>query len=270
MATLSKENIILASTYHDPSFRLRILASTCLDFIKKHFKKVVISYTPMTSPKAIAFLEEKGFITRQSPSTTQVDTYNAALELALNLDQDIHFTKIFYSDFDRLIHWIVNYPEELKKVLLESSKTDFLHLGRSPRAFDTHPKTQKMTEVIINELCSNVLELKEKLDLLSACFIITKSLAKGLLHVLNHTPSGIYYTWPLYLWKHGMHPKYLEVEGLEWETPDQYQPEISREGYENWVRGFQSFEQWNKRVQFISECVEEIKCITECKLRNNF
>lgn len=262
--------IIVSSTYHDPLFRLREMLLTCLDFMTTHFKDVNICLTPTTSPQAIDFLEKKGFKVHKCNNSSRVNIYNSSLKQALDSGNLDNKSRILCIDFDRLLHWIAKYPKELKGVLYESHEVDYLHLGRTSRAFDSHPRTQILTESVINKLCSKTLGFGEDFDMISVCSIMTQSLAKGLLKINHHSPTGIYYNWPLYLWKHAESSKYLEVEGLEWETPDQYQPEILKEGYEKWLETFQSSEQWIRRVDFIRDCVEEISHIADFQIKSQF
>ncbi|HZW32494.1 MAG TPA: hypothetical protein VFF52_17400, partial [Isosphaeraceae bacterium] len=49
-----------------------------------------------------------------------------------------------------------------------------------------------------------------------------------------------------------------EVEGLEWETPDQYAAEIARLGYAAWLEQFQSALQWRRRVEMASLWIEAV------------
>jgi hypothetical protein len=65
-------------------------------------------------------------------------------------------------------------------------------------------------------------------------------LAKKLLKTQTKSIYGFYCEWPITLWRHAENPAYVEVEGLEWETPDRYQEEIKKKGYERWLREFQT------------------------------
>ena len=270
MSTNLNKFIIVSSTYHDPLFRLREILLSTSDFMLTHFKEVNICFTPTTSSEAIDFLEKNGFKINKSTSSLRVNTYNSSLKQALASEHLNNNNRILCIDFDRLLHWIVNYPKELEGVLYESLEVDYLHLGRSSRAFNTHPRTQKLTESVINKLCSKTLGFDDEFDIISVCSIMNRKLADGLLKINHHSPTGIYYNWPLYLWKHASRSKYLEVEGLEWETPDQYQPEILKDGYERWLEDFQSSEQWIRRVDFIRDCVEEISHIADFQIKSQF
>ena len=48
----------------------------------------------------------------------------------------------------------------------------------------------------------------------------------------------------------------IEVEGLEWETPDQYKDKIDKEGYSQWLSEFESLPEWEKRVKLIEKSTE--------------
>lgn len=45
----------------------------------------------------------------------------------------------------------------------------------------------------------------------------------------------------------------IEVEGLELETPDQYQKEITQSGYTAWLHEFESLPEWKKRVALLEK-----------------
>ena len=48
------------------------------------------------------------------------------------------------------------YPEELRRVAQQITQFDFTILGRTPRAFATHPRIQRDTEAIINHVFERV------------------------------------------------------------------------------------------------------------------
>lgn len=134
--------------------------------------------------------------------------------------------KLFYIDFDRLMHWCKNFPEELSHVMSHLNEKDLTLFGRSKRAFNSHASTQKETEIIINEIGSKILGLSNTYDIISVCWGFTPELGKKLLTVKNTTRTGFYGTWPLLLWKWASSKEYIETDGLEWETPDRYVKDI--------------------------------------------
>lgn len=255
---MGKIEYVLCSTFHDPDFRLKDLAESALPKIKKLFVKGIICLTPFTSDEVLAFFESEGFIAKVEPRDRQVDTYKSAIKTTIDNIDDFDSQKIFHIDFDRLLHWIHSYPDELADVLENNSDVEFLHIGRTPRAYSTHPKTQKKTEVIVNEFGSKILGFNETKDIMSLCYILTKNLGERLLRVNNFTTAGFFGSWPIYLWNWAKTKRHIGVEGHEWETPDRFKEEISNIGYEEWIKQFQTADEWHKRVKFLHESLLEL------------
>ena len=63
----------------------------------------------------------------------------AALELALEWDP----AAILFCDFDRVLHWAECYPDGLARVVTDLAARDFTVLGRTARAFASHPRIQR-------------------------------------------------------------------------------------------------------------------------------
>jgi len=255
-------SFVLSTTLHEPQFRLRSLLVSALPLIKKFFSIKVICCTPSTSEEVLNFLRNEDFKVLINDNLRQIDTYKLALTTALEYITSAENQRIFYIDFDRLIHWIINYPDEIRN-LLKNVDVDNLHIGRTSRAFKTHPLTQIATERIANEFGSKILGFKDIKDLISACNVFTKELGERLVKVNNTTAAGFYCSWPVYLWKWAKKKRYIEVEGQEWETPDRFQKEIEQIGYERWLEQFQNPVEWNKRVEMLQEYLFELFEISE-------
>ncbi|MFX0138793.1 MAG: hypothetical protein ACFFDN_34450 [Candidatus Hodarchaeota archaeon] len=256
-------NLLLCSTFHDPEFRLKNLLNSTVSKIKKTFLKAVICLTPTTSEEVHKFLSGNDFKVVSEPSMRNVDTYRVAIMKTLDKIEKSQTEKIFYIDFDRLIHWIDVYPTEFINLISKGIDVDYLHIGRTLRAFETHPSTQQKTEIIVNEIGSRVLGLSEPIDLISVCCIFTKELGEKLMEIKNETTTGFYCTWPLLFWNWATKKQYIEVEGLEWETPDRFMAEITDLGYKEWVKQFQSPIEWEKRVKYLHECLSELSKLSK-------
>ncbi|MBD3254404.1 MAG: hypothetical protein GF383_04885 [Candidatus Lokiarchaeota archaeon] len=261
-------NTILCSTFHDPEFKLRHHLNSAMTKIQQSFSKKIVCCTPITSNKAISSLKELDFHVVLGRELIQVNNYNLALSAAINETNNPNNQRIFYVDFDRLIHWSNNYPDELLATIDQCKEVELLHIGRSERAFNTHPSTQKATENIVNEFGSKVLELKKPVDLISVCYSFTKNLGKKLLELAHTTYTGFYGAWPVILWRNAKTKKYIEVEGQEWETPDRFAEVIEKIGYESWLEEFQTPKEWEKRVKLLRECILEISQITNFEEKN--
>jgi len=251
-------SIILSSTYHDPQFRLKSLLTSALPKIKSIFSKLTVCCTPATPEEDSNFLIQEDFEVVSGTGMIQVDNYKRAIKLALDHVVYPENEKIFYIDFDRLIHWINTYPDELTKTLKENSDVDYLHIGRTQRAFNTHPITQKETEIMVNELGSKILGFSETRDIISVCFLFTKDLGEKILKIKTSTKTGFYGIWPIIFWSSTNLKRYVSCEGLEWETADMYKREIDNVGYNQWLEDFQTPHEWKKRVQLLHEVLIEL------------
>lgn len=251
-------DVIIASTLHEPVFRLKPLLNSCLPFIKENELKIIISCSRSTNEDVISYLKKNGFEASIPAKDKRVVSYLHALELSMDKIKDHVNQRILYVDFDRLIHWIHNYPKEFLEILERSTSIDLLHIGRNPRAFKTHPETQQYTERIVNQLGSKVLGFSEPRDLISVCYSFTKELCEHLLKRSYPTTMGFYISWPVVLWKNAKSSEYIEVDGQEWETPDRFESEIKDLGYQKWMEQFQSVKEWRLRVLLLEECAMEL------------
>lgn len=253
-----KIDYLLSSTFHDPEFKLKKLLENALPTIKDIFSHKIISCTPVTGERLTNFLSDEEFIIEIEQSKRQIDTYRLAIKKVLEFINHRNKQKIFCIDFDRLIHWVNAYPDELIDLLNENTDLEYLHIGRTKRAFDTHPFTQTKTEGIINEIGSKILGFPNTIDIISVCYIINKRLAENILRMNNKTATGFYSSWPIVYWNLADEKRYIEVEGLEWETPDRFRFEISKLGFEEWLNNFQSSQEWQKRVDFLRNGLNEM------------
>ena len=221
--------------------------------MKYIFKSSYIAVTPSTHQKIISTLNDLEFQTLIGPKDIN-GIYKEPLKNALTDEPD----QIFYCDFDRILHWAMAYPNELKNTVISHLYHDFLLIGRTSRAFKTHPETQTITENIANHVASQILGFKETRDIISACWRFTPRLAEKLLKLPAKNIYGFYCEWPLTAWRHAANPVYLEVEGLEWETPDKYRREIKEKGYDRWIKELQTSKEWKRRVNLLKDTIESI------------
>jgi hypothetical protein len=245
--------VVLASTLHDPENRLNEVVIKYGPLIRQLFPTSCVSVTPLTSPSIIETLENLDFHPSRG-SNNVCDTYMQAFQQALHHNPDL----VFYCDFDRLLHWARTYPDELTKTVNADVDHDFLLVGRTARAFTTHPKTQIMTEAIANQIASKASGFPRTRDIISACWRLEPRLVGQLLHLPIDNTYGFYCEWPIVAWRQARNPRYLEVEGLEWETPDRYSQEIKDKGYTRWFHEFQTPDEWERRVAILRDAIHSI------------
>lgn len=253
-------DFISCSTYHDPEFALKEDLIKAIPIMKDLFRNSTICLTPASHETIKAFLEQENFIVNYGPPKRRLETYKGAIKLGIQLITNKEKCRLFYVDFDRLIHWINNHVEELYSMKNAIKEFDYVHVGRTKRAFGTHPSTQVKTERVVNELCSKAMGLEETIDVISVCFTFTKELGKKLLNHEMITDMGFYGAWPVLFWNWTDPAKrtYIEHEGLEWETPDRFMNQINQMGMKQWLEAFKSPDEWELRVELMHQSLTEL------------
>lgn len=250
-----RTRLVLASTFHDPGSRLASLIERSARALKGLFSEICVCITPETHSGLVETVKARGFRVERG-STERITTYKRAIEGALTSGPGPDC--LFYCDFDRILHWVSRYPDELAKTCGEVVKYEFTIIGRTDRAFATHPETQKETESIVNAVCSYALGFDSRRDVISATWAGLPRIVRYMLDNSSGDDFGLYAEWPILGFQKANNPAYLEAEGLEWETPDRYEEEIKAMGYDGWIEAFQSPEEWRRRVAIARRVVEAL------------
>lgn len=248
-------SIVLVSPLHDPDARLvgEVLRNDRkLNKIFDNF--FIASVTENTSPKTFNALKEMGIsysILPKEANNTLGNNYRNAIRLGI----EKNVSHILLMDFDRSLHWARRFPEELEKVREDLiSLSGFTSFVRSRRAFESHPQTQRATETTINAIASEL--TKTDVDIMSGAFGMDIKFAEYILKTSKRNDYGFYAEMLEVALKNNIKINTLEVEGLEWETPDQYKDKIDKEGYSQWLSEFESLPEWEKRVKLIEKSTE--------------
>jgi hypothetical protein len=101
-----------------------------------------------------------------------------------------------------------------------------------------------------------MLNLPEIQDILGTTWILTPELADLVFKREPRNRFGLYTEWPMILWRSAKSPLYIEVEGLEWETPDRYRKEIETQGLEKWRQNFQTASEWRRRTEMLRDFID--------------
>ena len=243
--------LTFTSTIHDPENRLGYLIEEVGESLRNLFDSATVAYTPRTHPDIIKLLVKNRYRVNKAGDSV-ISTYQSALKQTLDHGPN----SIFYSDLDRALHWMKSYPAEFKQIAQSPPNHDFVLIGRTKRAFDTHPETQTLTEGIGNVVASKVLRFKKTGDILGTTWILTPQQVKMILEHKPMSEFGFYTEWPMKLWRSARNPLYIEREGLEWETPDRYQDEIKNQGLETWKQSFQTVNEWKRRTNMLKDFIE--------------
>lgn len=240
---------ILSSTLHDPKGSLDAAILSFGPVIRSQHCDAVIAVTPETPERTIEKIRIVGidcFVNGKSRQSTYTSSLSSAVKACKG-------EKIFFCDFDRVLHWVKNYPDEYANFANSNSSenNDFVLVGRTSRAFQTHPLTQKATECAMNYYCSMLLE-RMLMDFGTATFCMNKNIANTILEK-SVADYGIWVEWPVIGITHADKFNYCEAEGLEWETPDRYSKDIKKLGYNVWLKEFQSSQEWSLRNALMLE-----------------
>jgi hypothetical protein len=220
-----------------------------LGVLQTIYRRIVLMASPVTSTQSVESLRAAGVVVEW-----QAEESHGALgsirraTLACGLKTGAAYLHL--CDWDRVIHWAEHYPDELRTVVDTIPDYDCLILGRTERAFNSHPRVQRDTEALINH-CFGLLWGQE-LDVTAASRGLSRRAAERLVEGCDEPSVGNDGVWPLFLRQGGdLHIGYLAMEGLEWETPDRYGAEIAAAGgIEAWRMAHDAvLHRWVDRVE---------------------
>lgn len=236
-----KKQPFLLSPLRDPQGSYLEVIQERGPLLEKYYSLVILGVTNTTHSKVLKTLEKMKFVILQG-NYSYGEGYRRALAWGAKKDGEIFHC----ADFDRILHWASSYPNELKKTLKKTPTADYVILGRTKRAFATHPLSWQLTEKINNTLLSKVLGVK--VDIGAGSAILNKKAAKIILTKSSELSFSILAEWPLLIKKAGLKVGYLAIEGQEWEDPDRFQKEIKKIGYKNWLEAYDRPYEWQKRL----------------------
>jgi hypothetical protein len=242
----------LATTQHDPEGRLTGQLTRVLPALTRIFSGIAVQATYASQAPALDSLRSAGALVRQETSSQFNGlqhlgaTRRAAIELALGLKAEF----ILFCDFDRVLHWAEYHAGELAQVAASISARDFTVLGRTERAFASHPRIQRDTEAIINHVYAT--NSDNTWDVTAAARGISRRAAIALLEGCSDQSIGTDVAWPLFLRRAGGFTLgYRATEGLEFETADRYADQVAAAGgLVQWIAQLDtSPQQWAFRLE---------------------
>lgn len=205
---------VLLTTVHDPHGQMLEIAQRELPTLSKVYGgRAIFEITSNTDLQLRNLLADHGYIRCDQPG----DIARARRKL---LKSGLLFypiaTHYHLVDFDRLLHWWLNYPNELARVVNHLPDHDFAVLGRTSRAMATHPFAQRETERLADILFS--LGTRQKIDVLTASRGISSGIAQRIMACsVAEGPAGVDCEWPL-IASRFCEVGYIETEGLEYES----------------------------------------------------
>ena len=223
--------VALAATHYDPEGRMNDQIARVMPALTRIFGRLAIQAAYASPLEALEMLRSAGALVQQEPTSeynglpTLGGARRSVLELALEHDAEF----ILFCDFDRALHWAEFHLAELERVAAAIAAHDFTVLGRTERAFGSHPRVQRDTEAIINHVYS--VASGKHWDVTGAARGLSRRAATATLEGCPDRSIGTDVSWPLFLQRAGGFTLgYIETEGLEFETPDRFADQIEQAG----------------------------------------
>jgi hypothetical protein len=247
---------VLVTTLHDPEgAALPFLEREAIAQALAAYPLVTVAATTATDRRVIARLEALG--ARVVPGGSTGVGRRAALAAAVPGG-----FAYFNCDLDRWLHWATFWPEDLSVLPArvarlgrgERSRPWCVVLGRTARAFRTHPPVQRLPETATNRALS--LAAGRALDAVSGAVWLSPEGAETVLSESIEPTAATDLEWAaLILRRDPARLRGLRCEGLEWETPDFHEAAITRAGgLAAWTKAvFDTPEMWASRLRLAAD-----------------
>lgn len=203
----SINKVSLLGVIHDPKGKHLESIKLFGESIKELYKNTYITVSEETHEHIYNILKDIGFNIRIIEKRGAAHARRQVLAFGLE-----EYSKFYhYIDFDRLLTWVKYYKEELKTVIDIIPDYDYLILGRTNKAFETHPIHWKETERITNKIFS--LELKKEADVTAGSCSFSEEVARSILkHSKDRMTDG---EWPMIAYRIlNKEVEYKAVDGL--------------------------------------------------------
>ena len=239
------------ATLHDPRGDfLTLLELEAVSIALGTYPLVVVAASPGTDARVTTRLDQLGACI--VPGGQAGEGRRAALRSA-GADQPAYFS----CDFDRWLHWARFWPDELAALPERVGRLGgkrispwYVCLGRTARAFATHPAAQRLPEAATNRALSAA--AGRPLDAAAGAAWLTPEAVANVLAGSREPTAATDLEWPALILCHAPGKlRGLRCEGLEWETPDFHAAEIiSAGGLATWTRAtFDTPTMWAARLR---------------------
>jgi hypothetical protein len=191
----------LLSALHDSDGKLIDAISLYLPELQRIYDSIVVVVTDTTDGKVIDLLGE-------AAKVQAMGGLAQARRMSINFGLQTQADHFHYCDFDRVLYWIINYPDELRSVVNHIPLYDFVVFGRTEQAFNTHPELQRITELECNRLFGY------NVDILSGSRGLSRPVAQKIVAESTANGAGVDAEWLLIAERF----RYIECNGLAYES----------------------------------------------------
>ena len=192
-----------------------------LPVLEEKYVSIVISFIPSDDQNVI-----QQFVSGKFSSYSKLNFHvnndgRNGRYLAVKKALDISADFIHYVDMDRLLHWVETRPDEWRQMVGEVESFDCVIFGRTQTAYHTHPQALITTEKISNQVVSHILQ--SDMDVSAGSKSFSRSVAQYIIDYCQSDNSiGSDAEWPIRLKQAGFRLEYIRVDGLDWESADQF------------------------------------------------
>lgn len=240
--------MFLASSVHDPEGGLIKMIERFGPHIPSDYEDAFVAVTPKTSRRTVEAIRASGIRVVRG-STSEGRTWGLVLAEGAR-----RFPAFQLSDLDRLLHWMMSYPDEFRRFLQSKPRVDWLIMERTVRAHQTHHAPLYQTERIANEVISRAMGEKMYHDYFGGSIFVTRRAAMCVKNVRSRDWS-ILAEWPLTLKRAGFRLAYKVYEGLEWETPDRLPGGLTPAGRRTWQKKLDNPTEWHRRAVYAAAMI---------------
>lgn len=204
--------MILITTIHDPNKKLINDISRYSPEIKVIFDGIYICVSDATDRQITEICSGCFSDVKVIKKNGAADARRKTLMYAL--DNMKTTQQIMYCDFDRLLTWIKYDKEELTNLVNRANQdvdTDYLIVGRTKKAFATHPSSWRDTEVITNKMSELAFGI-EQLDITAGAAIFTIESGEKIAKMSKHSHTDC--EWPKIIFDAALRIGETKVNGL--------------------------------------------------------
>ncbi|HFK1401933.1 MULTISPECIES: hypothetical protein [Bacillus] len=166
------KQVALICITHDPTGSLLSTIKELKEkLINLSYDNKYITISNVTPKEIVKELEQCNFHINIVEKSGVGNARRDCLKYVSNYDHDYYH----YCDFDRLLTWMKAYPAELNTFIQNIVDVDYLIIGRTDRAFQTHPEEWQVTETVSNKIMS--LQLGKQVDITAGSCAFSKQAA---------------------------------------------------------------------------------------------
>lgn len=201
--------MILMATINDPHEKLLEDISQFEKVINETFDDIYLCVSDVTSDSMLEvchqFFKHIKIIKKNGAADARRRVLSYALESATPESQ------LIYCDFDRMITWFKYYPIEIKKIASEKITSDYVIVGRTKKAFESHPISWQQTEKITNTAASDYFEMSQ-VDITAGSAMMTYQSGELIKQYSKHSHTDC--EWPLIVKNNGGSLAEVKTDGL--------------------------------------------------------